>query len=75
MTHRTRPSWVGHQGDRRGAPPGERNGNAKLTADRAREIRFRYAQGSLTLQQLAEQYGVSHSTIHSIVLRRTWRDA
>ena len=50
-------------------PKGEQNPNAKLTADRVREIR----SASGTIRELATRYGVSPALIGFIRQRRAWR--
>lgn len=52
---------------------GERRYNARVTEAQVREIRLRHAFGSVTMSALAEEYGVSMSTIQAIVHRKTWR--
>ncbi|HEX6537480.1 MAG TPA: HNH endonuclease [Gemmatimonadaceae bacterium] len=52
---------------------GERSGTAKLTQDRADEIRHRHARGGVSRAALAREYGVSQSTISAIILRRRWQ--
>lgn len=46
---------------------GERHPGAKLTVPFVREIRRLYGSGNFTQRELAEQFGVSPSTISSIV--------
>lgn len=46
---------------------GERHPGAKLTAWMVREIRRLYATGGYSQRELAEQFGVSASTISSVV--------
>ena len=48
---------------------GERNGNAKLTAEAVREIRA----STESLRVLAERYGVCRSTVSHIRTGRNWR--
>ena len=48
---------------------GEDHGGAKLTAQQVSEIRERF----MPLDRLAGEYGVTKSTIWSIVNHRTWR--
>jgi DNA-binding XRE family transcriptional regulator len=50
---------------------GERNHNAKLTADHVREIRKLHALGVLQ-HELARKFQVSRPTIRAIVRRETW---
>lgn len=51
---------------------GERHGNAKLTADNVRELRWLYANGA-TFRQLGEKFGVSNVSVFNAVTRRTWK--
>lgn len=51
---------------------GERAGGAKLTAEKVKEIRRRYAEGA-TLKGLAAEYGVRFTNVHMIVQRKTWK--
>lgn len=44
-----------------------------LTPDQVREAR-RWAQGGVPIKKIAEQYGVSYSTIRSAIVGRTWED-
>lgn len=55
------------------SPEGERNGNARLTAPQAREIREAYElYGCVVAGQL---HGVSPQHAHAIGTRRIWRSA
>lgn len=56
-----------------GRASGERNAHAKLTADKVRTIRERYAQGGISLNTLGREYGVSKVTIYHIVTCRIWK--
>lgn len=56
-----------------GAPPGERHGRAKLTEEKVREIRRRYAAGGVSYLDLANEYDLSNGTISAVISRRTWR--
>lgn len=51
---------------------GEKHHNAKLTRQKAAEIREKYATGNYTYAALGREYGVNYTTIKSIVLGRTW---
>lgn len=53
-------------------PRGERNGNAKVTAEQVREIRAMYARGT-TQRAIADVFGVKEPTIQSIVTYKSWR--
>lgn len=45
---------------------------AKLTEDLVRSIRAEYAAGGVSELQLAARYGVSGSTLHRLLARKTW---
>lgn len=51
---------------------GEQNGNAKVTADKVRAIRARYAKGGISQRELGELHGVHQTKISAIVRRKTW---
>lgn len=51
---------------------GERASKAKLTEDQVREIRERYASGTVTTRSLGEEYGVSHTSIRFVIRRKSW---
>jgi hypothetical protein len=55
---------------------GERNGNAKLTAQKVREIRLLHGSYSDTVTKayLGRLYGVTGATIGEVVRRLTWRE-
>lgn len=52
---------------------GERCPAAKLTAEQVREIRHRYAQGGVSQQRLADEYGLAQATVHELIVRETWK--
>ena len=54
-------------------PVGVANGNAKLTDDDVREIRFRYAAGGVSQSALGQEYGVTQPMIGYIVRRELWK--
>lgn len=54
---------------------GERHGIARLTAEKARTIRTRYAAGEGSMHDLAVEYGVTDVSVFNVVHRRTWREA
>jgi hypothetical protein len=56
-------------GDHRGT----RNGRAKLTEDDVRTIRRRYADGGITMQQLADEFGVAHLAVRKVIRRMLWQ--
>jgi hypothetical protein len=51
---------------------GTRNGQSRLSADDVCAIRARYAQGGITYQALAHQFGVGLTTVHWVIHRVTW---
>jgi hypothetical protein len=51
---------------------GERDGQAKLTAQSVVEIRTRYAAGGVTMAALGAAYGVNPSTIHDAIHGIQW---
>jgi hypothetical protein len=53
----------------------ERVWAAKLTPAIARKIRERYSKGGITHRQLAEEHGMAHCTIGSLLRGETWKDA
>jgi group I intron endonuclease len=53
---------------------GEGNGQSKLTMEKAREIRARYAVGDISLSRLGREYGVDTKQIHRIIRNESWRD-
>ena len=63
-------------------PRGEKNGQVKLTDTKVREIRERYGtdkpkrgprpSGTVRMQDLANEYGVSLTLIHMIIKRARW---
>ncbi|MBD9511550.1 HNH endonuclease [Ensifer sp. ENS10] len=50
---------------------GSSNSNAKLSADQV--VKIRAAANDNTPEQLAEEYGVSRSTIINVLNRKTWK--
>jgi DNA-binding MarR family transcriptional regulator len=61
--------------DRWGGPSGEGHFNTQLTFLQVLEIRRRYANGEGHQYQLAEEYGVSQSTVSRIVRGEVWAEA
>lgn len=57
---------------RGGQRHGEKNGNAKLTANDVEQIRSSFSPRRITRQMLAERFGVSESTIKDILIGRKW---
>lgn len=54
------------------AKQGERVGTSRLTAESVTAMRQRYAAGGVTLQALADEYGVSISAVHQAIRRVRW---
>ena len=61
--------------ERWGGPSGEAHFNTCLTTQQVEEIRRRYADGEGYQYQLAEEYGISQSTIGRIVRGEVWAKA
>jgi hypothetical protein len=59
---------------REGNHKGTANGRAKLTEQKAREIRELYKSG-VTPTQIAANYGVSLAAVWFVIQRRTWKHA
>lgn len=57
---------------RRGAPPGEGNGQAKLTWEIVERIRREYEPGSVTYEMLGKRYGVTRAAVMHIIQRQSW---
>ena len=45
----------------------------KLTQSQVKEIREKYKTGKYTLRTLSQEYGITASTLGSIIRRDTWR--
>jgi predicted DNA-binding protein (UPF0251 family) len=52
---------------------GNRNGQAKLTADDAIAIRQAYSVGNVTQAELAARYGVSSAAVWKVINRVKWK--
>lgn len=52
---------------------GSKNGNSKLSEDQVITIRSRYSAGGITMQSLANKYGVSQPLIGMIIRRKKWK--
>ena len=55
-----------------GSPPGERNQNAKLTADDVRTIRQLRRQG-IPAKAIAARFGVTTTNVNDILKRKLWK--
>lgn len=70
--------WLSHADNNRHAQPtikhckGIDKPSNKLSEAQVREIRFRYAYGGVTMQELADEFSVSNPTIHNIIHRKKW---
>lgn len=53
-------------------PRGEQKHGAKLTESNILAIRAQYAAGGVTMQRIADQFGVTNQTISEIVHRQKW---
>jgi hypothetical protein len=54
-------------------PKGEKNGRAKLTETQIREIREKYEnEKKITYQKIADEYGVTQTTIGDIINNKRW---
>lgn len=56
-----------------GSSPGEKNPNAKLSAEQVETIRKRYAKGDIYQRVLASEYGITQAQVSAIVTRKNWR--
>jgi hypothetical protein len=68
-----RQSTNGHESGPESTPAQRREPRAKLDADDVRAIRADYAAGRWKQPDLAYIYGVTQSTISSVVTGDTWR--
>lgn len=51
---------------------GSEHPKAKLTEDLVRQIRCEYAAGGVTERDLSARHGVNVSTLHRLLVRKTW---
>lgn len=51
---------------------GENCPTSRLTEKQVSAIRSKYRSGKITQEELAQRYGVDHSTISAIVRRKSW---
>lgn len=58
---------------RHNAPCGENNKKHKLTENNVRYIRKRYAQGGITMRELANENGVYMTCVAKVIRRKTWK--
>ena len=52
---------------------GENNPSAKLTADDVRDIRARYATGTISQKTLGEEFGLEQASVSHIIHRKSWK--
>jgi hypothetical protein len=52
---------------------GERQGSAKLTADRVHRIRRFYKRGVLGYRSTAKHFNIPWPTVKDVVTRRSWK--
>ena len=55
------------------SPRGERNGNAKLTEGKVREIRLVWSKGGVTKGDLGRRYGVTGALVGLVVNGKQWK--
>jgi hypothetical protein len=72
LTWMTRPENEEHAKINGLKASGERINHAKLTADKVRQIKVRWAAGEGTVP-LSKEFGVSNVSVHNIVRGKTWR--
>ncbi len=72
--------WLGTQADnmrdkiaKGNQHRGETTASSKLTAAIVASLRLRYRTGGVTLQQLADEVGISRESVGDAVAGRTWR--
>lgn len=74
--------WLGTHADntldavakgRHRAPKGEAHSGAKLTEEQVAVIKAEYAPRKVSIRALASRFGVSYSTVHDIILGKTWK--
>lgn len=53
-------------------PHGEAHHKARLTEEKVRSIRERFAAGSITKADLAREHGVTPQSIGAVIARTTW---
>ncbi len=52
---------------------GQRNGFSKLTERQVLAMRLRYAEGGITQEALANDYGIDQTVVSRIILRKRWQ--
>lgn len=59
--------------DPRYTPP-QPDRRVRLTWERVRKMRTQYATGRMTMLALADEHGVSKSTVSRVITNETWHD-
>ena len=73
-SHQDNMDDMAQKGRRKSNPPkGSAHIHAKLTEDLVKQIRSKYIPRIYTLQNLADEFGVSKRKIYLIVTRQNWR--
>lgn len=52
---------------------GEHQGLSKLTEEKVRELRRRYAAGGVTIKELAKEFGVTSGSVQPVIRRTSWK--
>jgi hypothetical protein len=55
-------------------PTGENHPSHKITILKVLEIREKYKNGNYTLQELADEYGISNQSVSLIISYKTWKN-
>jgi hypothetical protein len=63
-----------HNKNRNANLTGENGPNAKLTWKQAREIRKEYAEIRISMDELANRYGIGYSTVWFILHNISWKE-
>lgn len=52
---------------------GETTPGAKMTAEKVRQLRERYAQGDISMKAVGEMFGIKPHAVWAIIHRKTWQ--
>jgi hypothetical protein len=69
--HPLKPGAANQSGKNRAC--GEKNGQAKLTADLVRELRARHHRGDVSIGALSRETGIARTTIRRVITRKAWQ--
>jgi predicted XRE-type DNA-binding protein len=58
---------------RNGSAHGSKHGQAKLTDEEVRKIRYLYSQGDLLQKEIAAQFGIQQQHVSDLVLNNNWK--